>query len=166
MMYVNYKTLCNCSEIHPFLGLWIATDDIQGLCGIAAEIPWQAPSHAFLFRCHHSRGERVAEGNTPLPSLKERFICLGLIFWFRAHFSGEHVTPWTFPLIFNYLHFIFWQIIYLNCSFEPQFMDLRTRYTALVTLTTQHVKYISDALRRLEEEEVRTIGSNIILKVQ
>ena len=34
-------------------------------------------------------------------------------------------------------------------------MDLRTRYTALVTLTTQHVKYISDALRRLEEEEVR-----------
>lgn len=42
-----------------------------------------------------------------------------------------------------------------------QFMDLRTRYTALVTLTTQHVKYISDALRRLEEEEVRLqqIGS-------
>lgn len=35
-----------------------------------------------------------------------------------------------------------------------KFMDLRTRYTALVTLTTQHVKYISDALRRLEEEEV------------
>uniref|UniRef100_A0A671N7S8 Microtubule-actin cross-linking factor 1-like n=1 Tax=Sinocyclocheilus anshuiensis TaxID=1608454 RepID=A0A671N7S8_9TELE len=35
-----------------------------------------------------------------------------------------------------------------------EFMDLRTRYTALVTLTTQHVKYISDALRRLEEEEV------------
>lgn len=33
-------------------------------------------------------------------------------------------------------------------------MDLRTRYTALVTLTTQHVKYINDALRRLEEEEV------------
>lgn len=38
-------------------------------------------------------------------------------------------------------------------------MDLRTRYTALVTLTTQHVKYISDALRRLEEEEVRIVGS-------
>ncbi|XP_053719858.1 microtubule-actin cross-linking factor 1 isoform X18 [Synchiropus splendidus] len=34
-----------------------------------------------------------------------------------------------------------------------EFMDLRTRYTALVTLTTQHIKYISDALRRLEEEE-------------
>ncbi|XP_061521080.1 microtubule-actin cross-linking factor 1 isoform X4 [Phycodurus eques] len=37
-----------------------------------------------------------------------------------------------------------------------EFMDLRTRYTALVTLTTQHVKYISDALRRLEEEEKET----------
>nr|XP_014343669.1 PREDICTED: microtubule-actin cross-linking factor 1 [Latimeria chalumnae] len=34
-----------------------------------------------------------------------------------------------------------------------EFMDLRTRYTALVTLMTQQVKYISDALRRLEEEE-------------
>uniref|UniRef100_A0A674BSA2 Microtubule actin crosslinking factor 1 n=1 Tax=Salmo trutta TaxID=8032 RepID=A0A674BSA2_SALTR len=39
-------------------------------------------------------------------------------------------------------------------AISQEFMDLRTRYTALVTLTTQHVKYISDALRRLEEEEV------------
>uniref|UniRef100_A0A8C7N8E0 Microtubule actin crosslinking factor 1 n=1 Tax=Oncorhynchus kisutch TaxID=8019 RepID=A0A8C7N8E0_ONCKI len=39
-------------------------------------------------------------------------------------------------------------------AITQEFMDLRTRYTALVTLTTQHVKYISDALRRLEEEEV------------
>ncbi|KAG8142955.1 hypothetical protein E2320_000259 [Naja naja] len=38
-------------------------------------------------------------------------------------------------------------------SAAVKFMDLRTHYTALVTLTTQHVKYISDALRRLEEEE-------------
>ncbi|XP_053123970.1 microtubule-actin cross-linking factor 1 isoform X18 [Hemicordylus capensis] len=38
-------------------------------------------------------------------------------------------------------------------AITQEFMDLRTRYTALVTLTTQHVKYISDALRRLEEEE-------------
>ncbi|ETE68158.1 Microtubule-actin cross-linking factor 1, partial [Ophiophagus hannah] len=38
-------------------------------------------------------------------------------------------------------------------STAVKFMDLRTHYTALVTLTTQHVKYISDALRRLEEEE-------------
>lgn len=41
-------------------------------------------------------------------------------------------------------------------------MDLRTRYTALVTLTTQHVKYISDALRRLEEEEVRPWDTPVI----
>lgn len=45
-------------------------------------------------------------------------------------------------------------------------MDLRTRYTALVTLTTQHVKYISDALRRLEEEEVRAAAPYIILKME
>uniref|UniRef100_A0A670ZXL8 Microtubule actin crosslinking factor 1 n=1 Tax=Pseudonaja textilis TaxID=8673 RepID=A0A670ZXL8_PSETE len=38
-------------------------------------------------------------------------------------------------------------------AITQEFMDLRTHYTALVTLTTQHVKYISDALRRLEEEE-------------
>uniref|UniRef100_A0A3Q2YSE8 Uncharacterized protein n=1 Tax=Hippocampus comes TaxID=109280 RepID=A0A3Q2YSE8_HIPCM len=41
-------------------------------------------------------------------------------------------------------------------AITQEFMDLRTRYTALVTLTTQHVKYISDALRRLEEEERAT----------
>ncbi|XP_061453828.1 microtubule-actin cross-linking factor 1 isoform X18 [Rhineura floridana] len=38
-------------------------------------------------------------------------------------------------------------------AITQEFMDLRTHYTALVTLTTQHVKYISDALRRLEEDE-------------
>ncbi|XP_059510258.1 microtubule-actin cross-linking factor 1 isoform X5 [Stegostoma tigrinum] len=38
-------------------------------------------------------------------------------------------------------------------AITQEFMDLRTQYTALVTLTTQHVKYISDSLRRLEEEE-------------
>ncbi|XP_067876267.1 microtubule-actin cross-linking factor 1 isoform X7 [Heterodontus francisci] len=35
-----------------------------------------------------------------------------------------------------------------------EFMDLRTRYTALVTLMTQYVKFASDALKRSEEEEV------------
>lgn len=35
-----------------------------------------------------------------------------------------------------------------------QFMDLRTRYTALVTLMTQYVKFAGDSLKRLEEEEV------------
>ncbi|XP_064001866.1 dystonin isoform X1 [Pogoniulus pusillus] len=34
-----------------------------------------------------------------------------------------------------------------------EFMDLRTRYTALVTLMTQHIKFAGDSLKRLEEEE-------------
>ncbi|XP_041108046.1 dystonin-like isoform X16 [Polyodon spathula] len=34
-----------------------------------------------------------------------------------------------------------------------EFMDLRTRYTALVTLMTQYVKFASDTLKRTEEEE-------------
>lgn len=36
-----------------------------------------------------------------------------------------------------------------------QFMDLRTRYTALVTLITQYVKFASETLKRAEDEEVR-----------
>ena len=35
-------------------------------------------------------------------------------------------------------------------------MDLRTRYTALVTLMTQYIKFAGDSLKRLEEEEVTT----------
>lgn len=34
-------------------------------------------------------------------------------------------------------------------------MDLRTRYTALVTLITQYVKFASETLKRAEDEEVR-----------
>lgn len=34
-------------------------------------------------------------------------------------------------------------------------MDLRTRYTALVTLMTQYVKFASETLKRTEDEEVR-----------
>ncbi|XP_059324625.1 dystonin isoform X5 [Ammospiza nelsoni] len=34
-----------------------------------------------------------------------------------------------------------------------EFMDLRTRYTALVTLMTQYMKFAGDSLKRLEEEE-------------
>lgn len=33
-------------------------------------------------------------------------------------------------------------------------MDLRTRYTALVTLITQYVKFASETLKRAEDEEV------------
>lgn len=38
---------------------------------------------------------------------------------------------------------------------STQFMDLRTRYTALVTLITQYVKFASETLKRAEDEEVR-----------
>lgn len=34
-------------------------------------------------------------------------------------------------------------------------MDLRTRYTTLVTLITQYVKFASETLKRAEDEEVR-----------
>ncbi|KAM6405050.1 dystonin isoform 15-T15 [Pluvialis apricaria] len=34
-----------------------------------------------------------------------------------------------------------------------EFMDLRTRYTALVTLMIQYIKFAGDSLKRLEEEE-------------
>ncbi|XP_054053077.1 dystonin isoform X21 [Rissa tridactyla] len=34
-----------------------------------------------------------------------------------------------------------------------EFMDLRTRYTALVTLMSQYIKFAGDSLKRLEEEE-------------
>ena len=33
-------------------------------------------------------------------------------------------------------------------------MDLRTRYSELTTLTSQYIKFISETLRRMEEEEV------------
>ncbi|XP_020735302.2 dystonin isoform X17 [Odocoileus virginianus] len=36
-----------------------------------------------------------------------------------------------------------------------EFMDLRTRYTALVTLMTQYIKFAGDSLKRLEEEEMQ-----------
>ncbi|KAM9809958.1 dystonin isoform 18-T18 [Syngnathus typhle] len=36
---------------------------------------------------------------------------------------------------------------------QQEFMDLRTRYTALVTLMTQYVKFASETLKRAEEEE-------------
>lgn len=34
-------------------------------------------------------------------------------------------------------------------------MDLRTRYSELTMLTSQYIKFISETLRRMEEEEVR-----------
>jgi len=40
-------------------------------------------------------------------------------------------------------------------------MDLRTRYTALVTSMIQYIKFAGDSLKRLEEEEVgHTLAGN------
>ncbi|XP_077437935.1 dystonin isoform X6 [Vanacampus margaritifer] len=38
-------------------------------------------------------------------------------------------------------------------AIQHQFMDLRTRYTALVTLMTQYVKFASETLKRAEDEK-------------
>lgn len=40
-------------------------------------------------------------------------------------------------------------------------MDLRTRYSELTTLTSQYIKFISETLRRMEEEEVQPIGQRL-----
>uniref|UniRef100_UPI0037E92C14 dystonin n=1 Tax=Semicossyphus pulcher TaxID=241346 RepID=UPI0037E92C14 len=38
-------------------------------------------------------------------------------------------------------------------AIQQEFMDLRTRYTALVTLMTQYVKFASETLKRTEDDE-------------
>lgn len=35
-----------------------------------------------------------------------------------------------------------------------QYVDLRTQYSELTTLTSQYLKFITETLRRLEKEEV------------
>ncbi|TRY65247.1 hypothetical protein DNTS_014059, partial [Danionella cerebrum] len=39
-------------------------------------------------------------------------------------------------------------------AMQQEFMDLRTRYTALVTLMTQYVKFAGETLKRAEEDEI------------
>ena len=41
-------------------------------------------------------------------------------------------------------------------------MTLRTRYSELMTLTSQYIKFITDTQRRLEEEEVRDNPRGIV----
>ncbi|XP_066534474.1 dystonin [Hoplias malabaricus] len=41
-------------------------------------------------------------------------------------------------------------------AIQQEFMDLRTRYTALATLMTQYVKFASETLKRAEEDERRS----------
>lgn len=42
----------------------------------------------------------------------------------------------------------------LPLASRPQYVDLRMRYSELTTLTGQYIKFISETLRRMEEEEV------------
>lgn len=48
---------------------------------------------------------------------------------------------------------------YLFCL---QYVTLRTRYSELMTLTSQYIKFITDTQRRLEEEEVRHNPQGIV----
>lgn len=49
-------------------------------------------------------------------------------------------------------------VLWVRCPAEPrrlpQYVELRTRYSELTTLTSQYIKFITETLRRLEEEEV------------
>lgn len=40
------------------------------------------------------------------------------------------------------------------CAIMFQYVNLRTRYSELMTLTSQYIKFILETQRRLEEEEV------------
>uniref|UniRef100_A0A8B9K7P6 Dystonin n=1 Tax=Astyanax mexicanus TaxID=7994 RepID=A0A8B9K7P6_ASTMX len=55
----------------------------------------------------------------------------------------------------------------MQCSsdaIQQEFMDLRTRYTALVTLMTQYVKFASETLKRAEEDEVGRVSVTVYCK--
>lgn len=40
-----------------------------------------------------------------------------------------------------------------------QYVNLRTRYSELMTLTNQYIKFIIDAQRRLEDDEVTSTNA-------
>ncbi|XP_058436796.1 plectin isoform X19 [Marmota monax] len=42
-------------------------------------------------------------------------------------------------------------------SVIQEYVDLRTRYSELTTLTGQYIKFVSETLRRMEEEEMQTV---------
>ncbi|XP_064240783.1 plectin isoform X19 [Aotus nancymaae] len=49
-------------------------------------------------------------------------------------------------------------------SVIQEYVDLRTRYSELTTLTSQYIKFISEALRRMEEEEMQTVQQEQLLQ--
>lgn len=48
-------------------------------------------------------------------------------------------------------------------SVIQEYVDLRARYSELTTLTSQYIKFISETLRRMEEEEVWLPGAGAVL---
>ncbi|CAG09425.1 unnamed protein product, partial [Tetraodon nigroviridis] len=61
---------------------------------------------------------------------------------FRAMVDSQHKSPVKKRRMQN-----------SSDAIQQEFMDLRTRYTALVTLITQYVKFASETLKRAEDEE-------------
>uniref|UniRef100_A0A8I5YRP0 Plectin n=2 Tax=Pongo abelii TaxID=9601 RepID=A0A8I5YRP0_PONAB len=49
-------------------------------------------------------------------------------------------------------------------SVIQEYVDLRTRYSELTTLTSQYIKFISETLRRMEEEEMQTVQQEQLLQ--
>ncbi|XP_047459857.1 dystonin isoform X23 [Mugil cephalus] len=61
---------------------------------------------------------------------------------FRAMVDSQHKSPLKKR-----------RMLSTSDAIQQEFMDLRTRYTALVTLITQYVKFASETLKRTEDEE-------------
>ncbi|XP_077872624.1 plectin isoform X25 [Ictidomys tridecemlineatus] len=49
-------------------------------------------------------------------------------------------------------------------SVIQEYVDLRTRYSELTTLTGQYIKFVSETLRRMEEEEMKTVQQEQMLQ--
>ncbi|XP_035887462.1 plectin isoform X19 [Phyllostomus discolor] len=49
-------------------------------------------------------------------------------------------------------------------SVIQEYVDLRTRYSELTTLTSQYIRFISETLRRMEEEEMQTVQQEQLLQ--
>ncbi|KAM7075380.1 plectin isoform 17-T17 [Molossus nigricans] len=49
-------------------------------------------------------------------------------------------------------------------SVIQEYVDLRTRYSELTTLTSQYIKFITETLRRMEEEEMQTVQQEQLLQ--
>ncbi|XP_066121561.1 plectin isoform X12 [Saccopteryx bilineata] len=49
-------------------------------------------------------------------------------------------------------------------SVIQEYVDLRTRYSELTTLTSQYIRFISETLRRMEEEEMQTVKQEQLLQ--